>query len=213
MIDSTAEPALPDAPHARSRWPRVERLSPVVRAGRARPAPTLADFGVDGPPLRPAHQAGPARPGHRGPHVAWPAPTSRGWPTWLDLPVEERGHMRTYTIRDVRGSGAGTRSSSTSCCTSRADAVGPGSLLGGRGRARRPAGDGRPPPRRRRSAGIEFDPGTGRRSCCWSADETAVPAVCRILERPAAHRRSARPSSRCRRPATCSTCGGRPGSR
>ena len=29
--------------------------------------------------------------------------------TWLDIPPEERGHMRTYTIREVRGSGRGTR--------------------------------------------------------------------------------------------------------
>ena len=29
--------------------------------------------------------------------------------TWLDRPVEERGHMRTYTVRDVVGSGEDTR--------------------------------------------------------------------------------------------------------
>ena len=27
------------------------------------------------------------------------------WATWLERPASERGHMRTYTIRDVRGSG------------------------------------------------------------------------------------------------------------
>ncbi len=29
--------------------------------------------------------------------------------TWLDIPEEERGAMRTYTVRALRGTGADTR--------------------------------------------------------------------------------------------------------
>ena len=64
-----------------------------------------------------------------GADESWFAPGS-------SVPAAERGHMRTYTIRDVRGSGRGRpASSSTSCSTSRT----------ARRRSRRPSGPrGRP---------------------------------------------------------------------
>ena len=31
------------------------------------------------------------------------------WDTWLELPAAERGAMRTYTVRGLRGEGADTR--------------------------------------------------------------------------------------------------------
>ena len=31
------------------------------------------------------------------------------WETWMQIPEDERGSMRTYTIRDLAGSGAGAR--------------------------------------------------------------------------------------------------------
>ena len=47
--------------------------------------------------------------------------------TWLDQPTEERGHMRTYTIRDVRGSGVGTTFIVDIVLHLEGDQVGPGS--------------------------------------------------------------------------------------
>ena len=85
---------------------RVDRLSPsYVRFELASPA--LAELGADGPwfdqriKLVFPHQDGPV-PSFEGADDSW-------WDTWLGRPVEERGHMRTYTVRDVLGSGADTR--------------------------------------------------------------------------------------------------------
>ena len=86
---------------------RVDRLSPSfvrVELGGA----CLADFGVDGPlydqriKLVFPHDAGAAAVvrGRRRLLVGHLAAAAR---------VEERGHMRTYTVRDVRGAGADTR--------------------------------------------------------------------------------------------------------
>lgn len=100
--------------------------------------------------------------------------------TWLDQPTEERGHMRTYTIRDVRGSGVDTTIVVDIVLHPVGDQVGPGSTwaagaaLGDRlvllaPRAGFPYG------------GIEFTPAPGA-ELLMVADETAVPAVCTILE-------------------------------
>ena len=35
--------------------------------------------------------------------------TEDWWTTWIEIPEDERGSMRTYTIRDVVGEGADTR--------------------------------------------------------------------------------------------------------
>ena len=84
----------------------VERLSPsfvrVVLGG-----PALADFGVDGPlydqRIKLVFPGADGRvPSVEGADASW-------FETWLDRPEEERGHMRTYTVREVRGSGADTR--------------------------------------------------------------------------------------------------------
>lgn len=97
--------------------------------------------------------------------------------TWLGLPVEERGPMRTYTIRETRGSGADTRIV--------VDFVlhpgdhGPGSSWAA---AARP-GDRvvlLAPRRGMPFGGIEFVPGDASR-LLLVGDETAVPAVCSIL--------------------------------
>ena len=97
--------------------------------------------------------------------------------TWLGLPVEERGHMRTYTIREVRGSGRDTRIV--------VDFVlhpgdhGPGSSWA----AAASAGDRvilLAPRRGMPFGGIEFAPGHARQ-LLLVGDETAVPAICSIL--------------------------------
>lgn len=83
----------------------VERISPsfvrVVFGSEA-----LADFGVDGPlfdqRLKLVFPYADSLPSIEGADESWLG-------TWLERPVEERGHMRTYTVREVLGSGAETR--------------------------------------------------------------------------------------------------------
>ena len=86
---------------------------------------------------------------------------------------------------------------STSCCTSPTDATGPGS----RWAAQAAVGDRlvtMAPRRGMPYGGIEFEPGTAR-ELLLVADETAVPAVCSILEDLDPHVAAPR-SSRCRSP-------------
>ena len=84
----------------------VDRLSPsFVRVELG--GPPLADFGVDGPlydlriKLVFPNDVG-ELPSFAGADESW-------WDTWLELPEAERGHMRTYTVRAVRGAGLDTR--------------------------------------------------------------------------------------------------------
>jgi NADPH-dependent ferric siderophore reductase len=155
----------------------VERLSPTyVRVELGSPA--LADFGVDGPlydqriKLVFPNDAG-VLPSFEGADESWYA-------TWLAIPASERGHVRTYTVRDVRGSGAGTRLVVDFVLHLEDGATGPGSAwaagakVGDRVVAVAPR-QGLP------FGGIEFAPGNAR-SLLMAADETAVPAVCSILE-------------------------------
>ncbi|EON22568.1 FAD-binding 9, siderophore-interacting [Nocardioides sp. CF8] len=156
----------------------VERLSPsFVRIGFG--GAGLAEFGVDGPRYD-------QRIKLVFPHPVTGAITSvadadESWlSTWLDQPTEERGHMRTYTIRDVRGSGIDTVIVVDIVLHLEGDQVGPGSswaagaALGDRvvmlaPRLGFPYG------------GIEFAPAAGD-DLLMVADETAVPAVCAVLE-------------------------------
>ena len=104
----------------------VERLSPTfVRVELG--GPDLADFGVDGDALGPADQAHPPRPGDRRHHAPTEGADETWLATWLDRPATERGHMRTYTIRDVRGSGAATTFVVDMVLHLEGDLVGPGS--------------------------------------------------------------------------------------
>ncbi|PUA79913.1 siderophore-interacting protein [Nocardioides currus] len=100
--------------------------------------------------------------------------------TWLDQPTEERGHMRTYTIRDVRGSGAATTIVVDIVLHLEGDEVGPGSIWA----AAAAPGDRVVMIAPRQGfdfGGIEFAPTEGA-ELLMVADETAVPAVCTILE-------------------------------
>ncbi|WP_036507299.1 siderophore-interacting protein [Nocardioides sp. URHA0020] len=156
---------------------RVERLSPSfvrVELGGA----CLADFGVDGPlydqriKLVLPHEDGPV-PSFEGADDSWYA-------TWLDRPVAERGHMRTYTVRDVVGEGPDTRLV-VDIVVHPDDhgAPGPGCAWA----ARAAVGDRLvliAPRRGDFYGGIEFQPGTASR-LLLVGDETAVPAVCAIL--------------------------------
>lgn len=157
---------------------RVDRLSPSfvrVELGGA----CLADFGVDGPLydqriklVFPGVPGGPV-PSFAGADESW-------FETWLDRPAEERGHMRTYTVREVRGEGADTRLVVDIVVhTDDGGEVGPGCAW-----AERAAVGDRlvllGPRRGQPYGGIEFDPGTARR-LLLVGDETAVPAICATL--------------------------------
>ena len=92
----------------------VERLSPsFVRVEFGSPA--LADLAVDGPlydqriKLIFPNAAG-RLPSFEGADESW-------FETWLDIPENERGSMRTYTIRDSAGAAWTPGWSSTSWCT------------------------------------------------------------------------------------------------
>ena len=156
----------------------VERLSPTfvrLELGGAE----LAEFGVDGPRYDQRIK------------LVFPDPVTGGitdiagadesWmATWLDRPATERGHMRTYTIRDVRGAGADTTFIVDIVLHLEGDEVGPGSLWA----AKAAPGDRLVTLAPRRGypfGGIEFTPGQGA-DLLMVADETAVPAVCTVLE-------------------------------
>lgn len=155
----------------------VERLSPTyVRIELG--SPVLADFGVDGPlydqriKLVFPNEAG-RLPSFEGADESW-------FTTWLDIPASERGHMRTYTVRAVRGEGADTRLVVDFVLHLAEGATGPGSAWA----AQAKVGDRlvtMAPRRGEFYGGIEYDPGTAK-SLLLVADETAVPAVCSILE-------------------------------
>lgn len=155
----------------------VERLSPTyVRIELGGDA--LAEFGVDGPlydqriKLVFPNAAG-NLPSFAGADESW-------FSTWLDIPESERGHMRTYTVRDVRGSGLDTRLVIDFVLHLEEGATGPGSSWA----ARAAVGDRlvtMAPRRGMPFGGIEFAPGAAR-TLLLAGDETAVPAICSILE-------------------------------
>lgn len=155
----------------------VERVSPAfvrVELGGA----CLAEFGVDAPLYDQRIKL--VFPPEGGAVPSFADADDSGRAAWIRRPVEERGHMRTYTIRDVRGAGADTRLV--------VDLVvhpdehgepGPGCAWA----ARASLGDRvalLAPRRGHAFGGIEFEPGTARR-LLLVGDETAVPAVCAIL--------------------------------
>lgn len=152
----------------------VERLSPsFVRVELGSPA--LAHFGVDGPTYD-------QRIKLIFPHGDRPLPSfegaDEGWMReWFARPAEERGHMRTYTLREVRGSGVDTRF--VVDFVLHEDSHGPGSSWA----ARAQVGDRIVTMCPRAGApfgGIEFVPGAATRLLI-AGDETAVPAAAAIL--------------------------------
>lgn len=154
---------------------RVERLSTsFVRVELA--GECLAEFGVDGPLYdQRIKLVFPGVPG--GPPPSFAGADDSWWDTWLARPEEERGHMRTYTVRDLRGEGADTRL--VVDIVVHADAHGPGCDWA----MRAAVGDRLVllgPRRGEAYGGIEFDPGTAGR-LLLVGDETAVPAICAIL--------------------------------
>ena len=156
---------------------RVELLTPsFVRIELGSPA--LADFGVDGPLWDQRIKL--VFPGDSGRVPSFAGADESWYATWLDIPEGERGHMRTYTVRDVVGSGADTRLVVDFVLHLAEGATGPASSWAA---AARP-GDRLvvvAPRRGDAFGGIEFAPGTAQR-LLLVGDETAVPAVAAILE-------------------------------
>jgi NADPH-dependent ferric siderophore reductase len=164
---------------------RVDRISPsYVRVELGGPA--LADFGVDGPLYdQRVKLVFPAEGGL--PAVAGADETWLG--NWRRQPAAERGHMRTYTVREVRGAGRDTRLVVDFVLHEADGAAGPGSAWASAARV----GDRLVILAPRRGAafgGIEFVPGAARRLLV-AGDETAVPAACGILAGLPAHARGA----------------------
>ncbi len=156
----------------------VERLTPTfVRLELG--GPELADFGVDG-----------ARWDQRI-KLVFPDPETGGitstegadetwFSTWMERSAAERGHMRTYTIRDVRGSGPQTTFVVDMVLHLEGDLVGPGSTWA----SQATVGDRivlMAPRRGFPYGGIEFTPSPGA-NLLLVGDETAVPAICTVLE-------------------------------
>lgn len=155
----------------------VERLSQsFVRIEVGGPA--LAGFGVDGPLYDQRIKL--VFPPASGVLPSFEETDESWFGTWLDRPAEERGHLRTYTVREVRGQGLDTRLVVDFVLHLAGDATGPGSLWASTARPgdrlvimapRRGVGFG----------GIEFVPGSARH-LLLAGDETAVPAISAILE-------------------------------
>ena len=173
MSDSSAPFTVVEA-----RVASVERVSPsFVRV-------TFAGDGVD--------QVG--TPGHTfdqriklvfpGPECALPDLSGAGqdwYAAWLAVPEAERGSMRTYSIRDLRVDGGRTRLVIDFVLHLAEGASGPASRWAADARV----GDAvlLVAPRRGRldGGGIEFDV-AGPGSVLLAGDETAAPAIARVLE-------------------------------
>jgi NADPH-dependent ferric siderophore reductase len=154
----------------------VRRLSPsFVRIELG--SPDLADLGVDGPwwdqrikLVFPHGGAGAEPPSFDGADESW-------FTTWIQRPVEERGHMRTYTVREVVGEGAETRVVVDFIVHE--GECGPGGTWG----ATASVGDRlvlMGPRRGVEYGGIEFVPGDAE-TLLLVGDETAVPAIGAVL--------------------------------
>lgn len=154
----------------------VETISPTyVRLELASEA--LADFGVDGPLHDQRLKI--IFPNAEGRLASFEGADESWFTTWMDIPAEERGHMRTYTVRDVRGEGVDTRLVVDFVLHLAEGATGPGSAWA----AEAEVGDRLvilAPRRGVPFGGIEFDPGTAR-NLFLVGDETAVPAIASIL--------------------------------
>jgi NADPH-dependent ferric siderophore reductase len=153
----------------------VERLTPsYVRVELASPA--LADFGVDGPLYDQRIKL--VFPNAAGELSSFEGADASWFGTWLDKPVDERGAMRTYTVRAVVGAGAGTRVVVDIALHD--PPCGPGSTWAGSASV----GDRLMLLGPRRGVvygGIEFVPPSPASQLLLVGDETAVPAIAAIL--------------------------------
>jgi NADPH-dependent ferric siderophore reductase len=157
---------------------RVDRLSPsFVRFELGTPA--FAELGCDGGFFDQRIKL--VFPHEDGPVPSFEAADESWWTTWLERPVEERGHLRTYTVRDVVGSGEDTRLVVDIVLHDEHEGgeAGPGSTWA----AQAKVGDRlvtMAPRHGHAYGGVEFVPGDAGR-ILLVGDETAVPAIAGIL--------------------------------
>jgi NADPH-dependent ferric siderophore reductase len=155
----------------------VERVSPsFVRITFS--GADLADFGTPGRVLDQRIKLVFPAAGAPVPRLA---PSADWYSAWLALPDDERGAMRTYSIRELLVTDEGTRlvvdfvlhlaPGSTGPASRWADAAAEGDELLVIGPRRGRKEDG----------GIEYAPGDAR-AILLAGDETAAPAIARILE-------------------------------
>ncbi|QWC86987.1 siderophore-interacting protein [Nocardioidaceae bacterium] len=155
----------------------VTRLSPAfVRVALASPA--LADVG------RPGYDARCKMifPGPGGRLAPLPQDPEQWYVDWLAQPEAERSPIRTYTVRDVVGEGAATRVV-IDMVVHEPDAQRPAGPACAWALAARPGDRVQlvlPHRATEAYAGVEFDPGN-RRELLLVGDETAVPAIARVL--------------------------------
>lgn len=166
-------------------------LAEVEVVSTARLSPSFVRLELGGPGLA---EVGPVEPGpdarwwdqrfklvvpHEGGSLTSVAGADESWlSTWLERPAEERGHMRTYTLRALRGEGDDTRV--VVDVVLHEGVSGPGADW---------AGSAAPgdravvlmPRRGHAFGGIEFAPPEPA-DLLLVGDETAVPAICAILE-------------------------------
>ncbi len=164
---------------------RAERVSPSfvrVELGGA----ALAEFGVDGPVFDQRIKV--IFPNAAGNLPDFTAADESWWTNWMEIPEDERGSMRTYTIRDVAGEGEDTRFI-VDIVTHEHDGAHDGAhgdALDGVGNAwAQQAAVGQrlvvmAPRRGHDFGGIEWSPGRATR-LLLVGDETALPAIRGVL--------------------------------
>ncbi|WP_408897055.1 siderophore-interacting protein [Nocardioides sp. R1-1] len=158
---------------------RAERVSPsYVRVELGGPA--LAELGPDGPVYDQRFKL--IFPNAAGVLPSFADADESVWTTWLQIPEDERGSMRTYTIRDVLGDGADTRLVVDIVVHEGEDGHAPD---GPGNRWALQAAPGQrlvalAPRKGHEFGGIEWSPGDATR-LLLVGDETAVPAIRGIL--------------------------------
>ncbi|MGO2750454.1 MAG: siderophore-interacting protein [Pseudoclavibacter sp.] len=154
----------------------AEALSPhFIRIGLG--GEGLRDFGVDGPYLDQRIKLIFPGPGGMLPDVR---DAGADWQAALEQqPDHERGHIRVYSVREVRGEGADKRLFVDFVLHQEPGSTGPASAWAAQARSGAQlivVG----PRLGSNWGGIEFDPGDASR-VVLAGDETAVPAITRIL--------------------------------
>lgn len=165
---------------------RVERVSPsFVRIELS--GSELAEFGTPGPVLDQRFKiifpnAAGHLPSFAGADESW-------WTSWMEIPEAERGSMRTYTVRDVVGTGIDTRLVVDIVVHDTGGHEGHGGTgdaldgAGNRWALQAQAGQRLvvlAPRRGHEFGGIEWSPGTATR-LLLVGDETAAPAIRGVL--------------------------------
>lgn len=165
-------------------------LSEVEVASVARVSPSFVRIELTGPALADLGVAGALRdqrmkivfPNDRGGLPSFEGMDASWWDTWLAIPEDERGSMRTYTIRDVVGTGTDTRLV-IDIVVHEPEPGHPAEGAGNRWALAAAPGDRLvilAPRRGHEYGGVEWAPGTATR-LLLAGDETAVPAIRGIL--------------------------------